>query len=82
MKKKEKAKRQKPRLPEEGRERIHQGGAHSDKKKYRREKDCQHVRDCNPGVFLFSFHTFFVGGFFIVVYNRIKFEICTSTTYN
>jgi hypothetical protein len=31
--------RQKPRLPEEGRERIRGGGAHKDKKKYDRKRD-------------------------------------------
>lgn len=61
MKKKEKAKRQKPRLPEEGRNRIRQGGAHPDKKKkYRREKNRAKeeggVRDDNPDVFfVYSF---------------------------
>ncbi len=56
MKKKEKSKRQKPWLPEEGRDRIHQGGAHPDKTKYRREKNRAreegNVRDNDPGVFL------------------------------
>lgn len=30
--------RLKPRIPEECRERIHQGGAHTDKKKYKRNQ--------------------------------------------
>jgi hypothetical protein len=39
MKKKEKSERHKPRVPAEGRDRLHQGGAHQDKKKYKREKN-------------------------------------------
>lgn len=57
-----KGKRRKPRVPAEGQDRLHQGGAHQDKKKYKREKHRAHGEDCvrdnDPGVFLFSFHTF------------------------
>jgi hypothetical protein len=35
--------RQKPRVPEEGRERIRGGGAHKDKKKYDRKRDKKKV---------------------------------------
>ena len=47
-----KNKRQKPRLPEECRERLRSGEAHRDKKKYKREKYHESVRD-NPDAFLF-----------------------------
>ncbi len=45
-------KRKKPRVPMEGQERLHQGGAHQDKKKYKREKIRKNVRE-DPDVFLF-----------------------------
>lgn len=72
-------KRKKPRVPAEGQDRLHQGGAHQDKKKYKREKNRakseENVRD-DPDVFLCIFFPhIFVGGFFLGVYNVIKFEL-------
>lgn len=47
-------KRRKPRVPTEGQDRLHQGGVHKDKKKYRREKrkNDENAWD-DSGVFLF-----------------------------
>jgi len=36
--------RQKPRIPEEGRERIRSGGAHKNKKKYDRKRDKKKIQ--------------------------------------
>lgn len=50
-----KGERRKPRVPAEGQDRLHQGGAHQDKKKYKRKKNRalgeDNVRDDDPDVF-------------------------------
>lgn len=52
MKKKDTAQRRKPRLPGECRDRLRHGGAHKNKKKYKREKNHQCIRDECPDAFL------------------------------
>jgi len=39
-----KMKRSKPRLPEEARDKLHKGCAHTDKRKYNRKEDKQSLR--------------------------------------